>query len=41
VNVITSDEQPFTARKMDSMTRVVKNCVVVHASIIFVWTKAC
>lgn len=41
VNVVTPDEQTFAPRKMDPMTSIVEDCVVIHASIIFVWSRAC
>lgn len=41
VDVVPPDEQPFAAGKMDSVTCIVENGVVVNTSIIFVWSRAC
>ena len=41
VHVIASDKQPLAAGKIDTVTCVVENCVVVYTSKVLVWSRAC
>ena len=41
VHVIAPDKQPLAAGKIDTVTCVVENCVVVYTSKVLVWSRAC
>ena len=39
INVITPDEQTLTSGKMDPMSCIVEDCVIINAREIFIWSR--